>query len=71
MQVSMKQAEKAMGGNLIFTQLGFSMLMWRLKRIYDKDATSDILKKCTDEINSFLRKHEGIMNADFAVLSNL
>ena len=71
MQVTMKAAEKAMNGNHTFSQLGFSMLMWRLKRMYDQEPTSGILQKCTDEINTFLQKYKSIMADDYAVISNL
>lgn len=71
MQVTTKQAEKAMSGNHTFNQLGFSMLMWRLKRLYDEETTAETLGKCTEEINAFLQKYKSIMSADYGVLSSL
>jgi len=60
-----------MDGNHTFSQLGLSMMMMRLKRMYDKSPTHEVLKKCTDEINAFLAKYEKIMAADYAVMSKL
>ena len=71
MQVTMKQAEKAFSGDHTFSQLGFSMLMWRLKRMYDQSSTPEVLSKCTEEINGFLKKYESIMAVDYAVISEL
>lgn len=71
MRITTGQAEKAMKGNHTFSQLGLSMMMLRLKRMYSKQNTSDILQKCTDEINAFLAKYENIMAADYAVMSKL
>ena len=71
MQVTTEQAKKAMNGNHTFTQLGLSMLMLRLKRIYEQSPTSETLKNCTDEINFFLKKYEKIMVADYEVMSRL
>ena len=71
MQASTRQVEKVLTGNHTFSQLGFSMLMWRLKRAYDQSSTPEILSKCTSEINDFLVKYEKIMAADYAVISKL
>lgn len=71
MNVTMKQAEKAMTGNHTFSQLGLSMMMLRLKRMYEQKPIPEILKKCTDEINTFLQKYESIMVVDYAVMSKL
>ena len=71
MQITTTQAEKAMSGNHTFGQLGLSMMMLRLKRMYDQSPTPEILKKCTDEINSFLKKYEKIVVADYAIMSKL
>jgi len=67
----MRQAEKAMSGNHTFSQLGLSMMMSRLKRMYDQKPTSETLQKCTDEINIFMEKHKRIMTMDYAVISKL
>lgn len=71
MHVTIKQVEKAITGDYNFSQLGLSMMMLRLKRLYDKSPTAEVLKKSTDEINAFLKKYEQIMSADYAVLSGL
>lgn len=71
MQITIKQTEDAMNGNHKFSQLGFSMLMWRLKRMYEEESTAEILRKCTEEINGFLMKYESIMADDYLVISKL
>ena len=71
MQVNTRQAEMAMNGNHSFRQLGFSMLLWRLKRMYGQEPTLDTLKRCTEEINVFLEKYKNIMSADYAIISDL
>lgn len=71
MQVTTKQAEKILGGNYTFSQLGLSMMMLRLKRLWCENPTPEILQKCTNEINMFLKKYEKIMSADYAIMSKL
>ena len=71
MQITMTQAEKAMMGSHTFSQLGLSMMMLRLRCMYEKSHTAETLKKCTDDINVFLKKYEKIMAADYATIISL
>lgn len=69
MQITTQQAEKILNGNYAFSQLGLSMMLLRLRRMYDQSP--DTLKKCTGEINIFLKKYEKIMSADYAIMAKL
>ena len=69
MKVSTIEAEKLLRGNQIFEQLGFSMLLARLKKLYLQDGTNSSLQQCADEINAFLDKFMAIMGADFENIS--
>lgn len=71
MNISTLQAQKVLTGNHSFVQLGFSMLITRMKNVYSKDPTPQTLQKCTDEINTFLLKYQSIMGEDFATVSKL
>jgi len=54
-----------------FTQLGFSLLITRLKGLYKADPSPDALERCTQEINAFLQKFEVIMQQDITILAKL
>ena len=69
MKVTNVEAEKLLKGNQIFEQLGFSMLLARLKKLYLQDGTDSALQKCADEINAFLDKFMTIMGADYDNIS--
>lgn len=71
MQVTSQQAEKLLCGNYSFSQLGFSMMMTRLKTVYAKEPSQAALQKSMGEINAFLEKFKGIMSNDFATIANL
>ena len=71
MQITMEQAKKVLNGSQVFSQLGLSMMMLRLKRMYNQEPTPETLKNVTNEINIFLKKYENIMTADYAVMSSL
>ena len=68
MKVTMNEAEKLLKGNHIFEQLGFSMLLARLKKIHAQDESPETLEKCAEEINAFLDKFMAIMSADCDVI---
>ena len=69
MLVSMNEAEKLLKGNQIFEQLGFSMLLARLKKTYLNDSSHSTLQNCADEINAFLDKFMAIMSTDCNIIS--
>ena len=71
MDITLQQAEKLLRGNQSFSQLGFSMLLTRLKTLYAKEPSQSVLQKCTDEINLFLDKFKGIMSNDYANIAKL
>ena len=71
MKITEKQTEQLLNGNHQFSQLGFSMLLTRLKSIYSNDSSEESLKIATVEINTFLDKFKGIMIKDIGIISEL
>ena len=71
MKVSSKQAEKLLRGDHKFSQLGFSMMITRLKGAYSENASQESLQKLTGEINTFLDKFGNIMAKDFEIIEKL
>jgi len=71
MIITPAQTQKILTGNHMFSQLGFSMLVTRLKGVYAKDASQDVLQNCMNEMNAFLKKYDAIMLADYSVIANL
>ena len=65
MKVTHAQVKKVLTGNYTFTQLGFSMMLTRLKSVYQKNQTQSTLQLCVDEINVFLEKFSMIMANDY------
>ena len=56
MIITAKQTEVILNGNYKFSQLGFSMMVTRLKVNYAKDPTPAALQKAVEEINLFFEK---------------
>lgn len=71
MNITPEQLHKILTGNYAFSQLGFSMLITRLKGIYDDDPSPYVLRSCTREVNSYLNRYSNIMGMDCSVISNL
>lgn len=71
MNVTPQQAEKILKEELAFSQLGFSLLITRLKTLYTKNPSEATLQDCADEINKFLSKFEKIMSKDYAIIAQL
>ena len=71
MNITPTQAKKILAGSYTFSQLGFSMLLARLKSTYAKDPSEVMLQKCVSEINAFFQKYSAIMEKDFAIISKL
>jgi hypothetical protein len=69
MQLSLRQTEKLLLGNHRFSQLGLSMMLTRLKGIYERNPSQESLEKSMNEINAFLEKFKGILANDFLVIS--
>ena len=71
MKATLKQTEKLMEGNHNFSQLGFSMMITRLKTRYSKDPSPTMLNKSMEEINAFLEKFKAVMANDYAIVEKL
>ena len=71
MNVTAEQTQRILTGNHKFSQLGLSMMITRLKSIYAKDSSQEVLQKCADEINVFLRKYSSILATDSMIISKL
>ena len=71
MTITLQQTEKILKGQHKFSQLGFSMLVTRLKTLYAKMPTPSTLAQCAGEINTFLGKYHTVMAADMAIIKNL
>ena len=71
MFITAEQAKKILLGNYVFTQLGFSLMITRLKRAYATNQDQAVLTNCVNEINAFLKKYESIMANDYAIISML
>jgi len=71
MKVTPDQAKKVLSSNQKYSQLGFSMMLTRLKTRYSNDSSPATLATCTAEINTFLTKFSAIMGPDYAIMTNL
>jgi hypothetical protein len=71
MSVSIQQTEKLLRENHKFTQLGLSMMITRLKNIYAKDPSQEVLQKAMTELNTFLEKFKSILAKDYEIISKL
>lgn len=71
MKATLEQTEKLMKENHKFSQLGFSMMITRLKGVYAKNPSAMELQNSMNEINIFLEKFKGIMANDYAILEKL
>ena len=71
MTVTTRQTEKLLQGNYKFSQLGFSMMLTRLKVMYAEDPSPEVLQNSTREINTFIDKFKLIMENDCQVISEL
>ena len=71
MKVTIQQTEKLLKEHQSFSQLGFSLMITRLKTRYGTDPSQSTLQSCMGEINEFLDKFAGIMDADYAVIAKM
>ena len=71
MEVTTQQAEKICKSNQGFNQLGFTMLVTRLRRLYTENPTPATALTCAAEINKFLEKYHSIMSKDFEIITKL
>ena len=70
-KATLKQTEKLMLGNHNFSQLGFSMMITRLKTRYSRDPSPAMLQRSMEEINAFLEKFKSVMANDYAIVEKL
>jgi hypothetical protein len=68
MSVSIRQTERILQENHKFTQLGLSMMITRLKSLYAKDQSQEVLHKSMNEINIFLDKFKSIVVNDIVYI---
>lgn len=71
MNITAEQLELVLNGDYSFSQLGFSMLVTRVKGMYYEDPTPSTLESCTREINAFLGRYSNVMQSDCAILSKI
>lgn len=71
MKVTPEQVERLLRENHVFTQFGFAMLVGRLKVVYAKNSSQEVLQELTDEVNRFLKKFEDTMANDYEVIESL
>ncbi|MDR2965403.1 MAG: hypothetical protein LBU88_06475 [Treponema sp.] len=71
MNVTIQQMEKLLQGQYTFKQLGFSMLLTRLKSSYADAPTQANLETCVNDINAFIAKYSGIMSDDIAIIEKI
>jgi hypothetical protein len=71
MNITPLQAKKLLLEDHSFSQLGFSMLLTRLKGLYTQDPSEEALHNSMTEINMFLGKFKGIMKNDCVIISRL
>jgi len=71
MNITSAQMQKALTSNNNYSQLGFSMMITRFKKNYERDPSNETLQKCTDEANAFIEKYKAIMAQDFEIISKL
>jgi len=71
MNITPEQLIKILKGNYSFSMLGFSMLITRLKGIYNKSPDPDTLKICASEVDIFIGKYRSIMESDCSIIANI
>jgi len=71
MKVTLEQTEKLLQGEHTFSQLGFSMMLTRLKVMYKKDSSPTFVQTAMGEINAFLDKFKMLMVKDYLIIAEL
>jgi len=69
--ISLHETSKLLKGNQTYSQLGFSMLLTRLRNQYAQDDSEENLIRCAEEINAFLGKFVKIMAKDLEKIMKL
>jgi len=71
MKVSLQQTEKLLKGNQAFNLFAFSMMLTRLRIVYEKNPIPATLSACTEEVNAFLSKFSEIMTSDYEIIQRM
>ena len=71
MEITIQQTEKLLKGTQPFSELGFSLMLTRLRTQYAKNPSQPLLQSCMGEINAFLKKFSAIMNTDYAIITKM
>ncbi|MCL2718642.1 MAG: hypothetical protein FWE14_07655 [Lachnospiraceae bacterium] len=71
MNITPQQAKVLLLEEHNFSQLGFSMMLTRLKSVFAEDPSQEVLENSTQEINAFLDKFKGVMKDDLMIILNL
>ncbi|MCL2498419.1 MAG: hypothetical protein FWF06_07390 [Symbiobacteriaceae bacterium] len=71
--VTEEQVKKLLSDNVPrkFKQLGFSLMITRLKGLYKNNPSPVTLQRSTQEINNFLKKFAAIMQDDTDTIAQL
>jgi len=69
--ITIQQAEKLLKGDYTFESLSFSMMIMRMKMLYEEDGSPENLQRYTQEINTYLEKFKFNMSADISTLQKL
>ena len=71
MTITVQQAEKILKNDVKFSQLGFSMLVTRLKAQYAKSPSPATIQACAGEMSVFIEKFNKIMSNDYTTIKGL
>ncbi|MCL2372354.1 MAG: hypothetical protein FWC78_03010 [Defluviitaleaceae bacterium] len=71
MTLTTTQAEKILKSSQAFPQLGFALLVTRLRSKYAQDPSPQTLEYCTKELTSFTKTFQDLMEADFELIEKL
>jgi CheY-like chemotaxis protein len=69
--VTVEQTEKLLAGSYKFAQLGFSMMLMRMKTLYAKYPTQATLQTFAEEITSYIEKFKLLMAADYEIINKI
>ncbi|GBU29570.1 hypothetical protein R84B8_03143 [Treponema sp. R8-4-B8] len=68
MELTIQQTLKLLKQPSKFNLLAFSMFLTQQQTIFFKKPSEEMLKKCTEEINKFLKRYHRLMTKDHAIL---
>jgi CheY-like chemotaxis protein len=71
--VTVEQTERLLlfFANLKFSQIGFSMLLMRMKTLYAQYPTKETLQTFAEEITAYIEKYKILMAADYDIIKKL